>query len=134
MFGIYEGTKPARTLVTVQYNSTLRMLNTSIKIVIQLYLLVVFIRTTNLIGRSYFVTVLCVSWKYNRNFHFDRFQISLWVFLGMVTSVQREGPWRTRERLKAILSTHLFHILKLQKPKLATINTHRNSEQLFSGL
>ena len=30
-------------------------------------LLVVLIRTTNLIGHSYFVTVLWVSWKYNRN-------------------------------------------------------------------
>ena len=27
--------------------------------------LVVLTRTTNLIGRSYFVTVLCVSWNYN---------------------------------------------------------------------
>ena len=25
-------------------------------------------RTTNLIGRSYLVTVLCVSWNYNRHF------------------------------------------------------------------
>ena len=29
--------------------------------------LAVLIRTTNLIGRSYFVTVLCVSWKYKYN-------------------------------------------------------------------
>ena len=32
MFGIYEGTKPTRTLVTVQYNSALRILGNSIQV------------------------------------------------------------------------------------------------------
>ena len=32
MFRIYEGMKPARTFVTVQYNSTLRMLGSSIQV------------------------------------------------------------------------------------------------------
>ena len=32
MFRIYEGMKPARTFVTVQYNSALRMLNSSIQV------------------------------------------------------------------------------------------------------
>ena len=32
MFRIYEGTKPTRTFVTVQYNSTLRMLGDSIQV------------------------------------------------------------------------------------------------------
>ena len=32
MFRIYEGTKPTRTFVTVQYNSTLRMLGNSIQV------------------------------------------------------------------------------------------------------
>ena len=32
MFCIYEGMKPARTFVTEQYNSTLRMLGSSIQV------------------------------------------------------------------------------------------------------
>ena len=32
VFGIYEGMKPARTFVAVQYNSTLRMLVSSIQV------------------------------------------------------------------------------------------------------